>query len=78
MIHAFVRGKNGNFVSFDFLASTRMVAFGINSKGDIVGQYDDADFKTHGFLRPIKLQSETEPIGITESFGVGLRRPRPE
>lgn len=39
-----------NFTSFDFPAAAATTAFGINSEGDIVGGYKDAQGAHHGFL----------------------------
>src|SRR5262245_15466612 len=32
-------------------AATQTLAFGINNRGQIVGLYDDAEGRSHGFLR---------------------------
>ena len=38
------------FLRIDFPGSTLTYANGINARGDIVGRYDDAHGRTHGFL----------------------------
>ena len=38
------------FATIDYPGSTRSVARGINARGDIVGYYNDAAGKTHGFF----------------------------
>jgi hypothetical protein len=39
-----------NFTSFDFPGATSTLAWGINSAGQIVGIYRNADAIAHGFL----------------------------
>jgi 6-phosphogluconolactonase (cycloisomerase 2 family)/uncharacterized membrane protein len=49
LIHAFlIDGKN--FTSLDFPGATSTVAWGINTAGQIVGTYHNADGSVHGFL----------------------------
>jgi uncharacterized membrane protein len=43
-------GGSFNFVSIDFPGATTTNAYGINSRGDVVGNYVDAAGKTHGFF----------------------------
>ena len=43
-------GSSFNFVSVDFPGAATTNAFGINTHGDIVGNYVDAAGKTHAFL----------------------------
>jgi len=43
-------GGSFSFVSIDFPGATTTNAYGINSKGDIVGSYVDSAGKTHGFF----------------------------
>jgi len=43
-------GGSFNFVSIDYPGATTTNAFGINSRGDVVGSYVDSAGKTHGFL----------------------------
>jgi hypothetical protein len=39
-----------SFTSIDFIGATRAKAFGINPRGDIVGNYSSAPGKGHGYL----------------------------
>ena len=43
-------GPSLQFTSFDFPGAAATTAFGINSEGDVVGGYKDAQGKRHGFL----------------------------
>ncbi len=43
-------GPSLQFTSFDFPGAVTTTAFGINSQGDVVGGYKDAQGKRHGFL----------------------------
>jgi hypothetical protein len=49
VVHAFSMAGT-NFTSFDFPGATSTLAWGINSAGQIVGIYRDADAIPHGFL----------------------------
>src|SRR5262249_16423992 len=42
--------QEGSFTTVDFPGARSTQALGINPRGDIVGQYDDAEGVTHGFL----------------------------
>ena len=42
--------QSTRFTSFDFPQAATTTAFGINSEGDVVGGYKDAQGKHHGFL----------------------------
>jgi probable HAF family extracellular repeat protein len=48
--HGFLRSTRGGFASIDFPHAVRTVALGINTRGDIVGLYNDTDNNIHGFL----------------------------
>jgi hypothetical protein len=50
--HGFLRSTRGGFASIDFPHVGRTVALGINTRGDIVGLYNDPTNSTirHGFL----------------------------
>jgi uncharacterized membrane protein len=48
--HGFLRSTRGGFASIDFPHAVRTIALGINTRGDIVGLYDDTNNITHGFL----------------------------
>jgi uncharacterized membrane protein len=48
--HGFVHLQAGQFARFDFPDAARTRAFGINDRGDIVGEFDDQNGVTHGFL----------------------------
>ncbi|HVT38680.1 MAG TPA: hypothetical protein VHE78_06540 [Gemmatimonadaceae bacterium] len=62
--HAYVRHADGTFSGFGATDdATSSEAWGINDQGDIVGQYDTIDGKTHGFL----LRGNGEPV-ITIDF----------
>ena len=43
-------GPSLQFASFDFPEAATTTALGINSEGDVVGGYKDAQGKHHGFL----------------------------
>ena len=47
--HGFVLSRRA-FTSIDFPDAVSTAVFSINSRGDLVGFYDDADGKRHGFL----------------------------
>ena len=50
--HGFIRSSNGTITNpVDFPGSTSTNLFGISNSGWIVGSYNDALGKTHGFLR---------------------------
>ncbi len=42
--------ESDTFTTIDFPGASSTSAFGINPRGDIVGQYDDSAGVTHGFL----------------------------
>jgi probable HAF family extracellular repeat protein len=48
--HGFLRIWQGGFETIDVPNAVRTVALGINTRGDIVGLYDDTGSNTHGFL----------------------------
>jgi hypothetical protein len=48
--HGFLRSMQGGFASIDFPDAVRTAAFGINTRGDIVGFYVDTGNNTHDFL----------------------------
>jgi probable HAF family extracellular repeat protein len=48
--HGFLRSPRGGFASIDFPHAVRTIALGINTRGHIVGVYDDTSGNTHGFL----------------------------
>jgi uncharacterized membrane protein len=49
--HSYVRAANGTITDFDPTGSTATEAWGINTAGDIMGYYTDANTAVHGFLR---------------------------
>jgi probable HAF family extracellular repeat protein len=72
-VHSYLL-SNGKFVSFDVLGAVFTEAIGINSRGDIVGDYVDNQSGEHGFLlsdgtfTPIDLPgaSATAATGIND------------
>jgi hypothetical protein len=52
LTHGFLRNRHGEFTKIDFPKANFTVAAGINSRGDIVGPYNDAGGKGHGFAEP--------------------------
>jgi uncharacterized membrane protein len=45
---------DGRYQTIDFPgAATLTIAFGVSNRGDIVGYYDDAEGRTHGFVRDL-------------------------
>ncbi len=57
--HGFLLSR-GNFTSFDFPGARGTNAFGINSRGDIVGGYLDTGLKIHGYLKAAKRSGDSE------------------
>lgn len=53
-------------------AATQTIAFGINDRGQIVGVYDDADGRFHGFLREPRGRYRT--IDAPACYATGLTR----
>jgi hypothetical protein len=51
-------GGSFYFVSIDFPGATTTNAYGINSRGDIVGNYVDGAGKTHGFFPSRRRRAE--------------------
>lgn len=49
LIHAFLMAGT-NFTSFEFPGATSSLAWGVNSAGQVVGVYRNADGIPHGFL----------------------------
>ena len=49
-VHGFLL-LGGVFTTIDFPGAIATAAYGINTAGDIVGQYTDSSGKTHAFLR---------------------------
>ena len=51
MVHGFLRGRDGTFITFDPPGSTSTVPASINPEGAITGAHTDANNVIHGFLR---------------------------
>ena len=62
--HGFLRVPNGTLTTFDPPGSTYTAPSGINPTGTITGNYSDASFNVHGFLRiPAHQENDTEGSG---------------
>lgn len=60
--------EDREFSSIDFPGARFTRAFGINARGDIVGQYVDASNRTHGFVAT--LHGEAQPgLNRTDDSG---------
>jgi uncharacterized membrane protein len=60
------------FTTIDFPGATYTIANGINNQGDIVGQYNDASGKSHGFLRHLGVFSSIDFPGALGTVANGI------
>ena len=58
--------EDGEFTSIDFPGATDTRAFGINERGDIVGNYVDADKRTHAYIarRVVRAPGRTRSVFV--------------
>lgn len=71
--HGFVRTADGTITTFDPPGSSQTYAFGLNDKGAIAGDYEDAGGVFHGYVRAASGKITTfDPAGSTgtEAFAI--------
>jgi len=63
-----------SYATFSFPGASATTAFGINSRGDIVGTYRDASGKTHGFVRRDEMFTSIDypEAVLTQARGISL------
>ena len=68
-------GQTPSFTPIDYPGATLTDAFGINTRGDVVGNYNNADKSDHGFLLSAGLYTSIDFPGATatEAFTISPR-----
>jgi uncharacterized membrane protein len=74
-MHSFLF-RDGDFTTIDFPDSTMTHAYGINSPGDVVGEYRDAAGHWHGFLLHNDNFTQIDYPGsrLTQTWGINASR----
>jgi probable HAF family extracellular repeat protein len=65
-------GPRPHFDTIDFPDAVGTVAFGVNSAGDLVGNWADSEGKTHGFLLEDGRFTSIDVPGSTFTSAVGI------